>query len=289
MVHRDHHNKIGEINPTSHTITEFPIPTAGADALEITAGPDGNLWFSETGAAKVGSINPSTHAFVETSVLTASSEPTGITAGPDGNVWFAEQTGDRIGSINPITHGVTETAVPTAAALPVGITQGPDGNLWFTELTASKIGSLTPTLSLVATTEPPAFVTAAGPFGLTVTVYYQSGLLDSAFNGNVTVALATNPGGSTLGGTLTVAAKNGVATFTGLTLDKLGTGYRLMAFTDPLTSTLTTTVTVATPPTIVSETAVLAGKGRRSTSSPTSSSSARRWTPRGRRTRPSTP
>jgi len=45
----------------------------------------------------------------------------------------------------------------------------------------------------------------------------------------VTVALGTNPGGSTLGGTTVVNAVDGVARFPGLTLDKVGTGYTLLA------------------------------------------------------------
>ena len=53
-----------------------------------------------------------------------------------------------------------------------------------------------------------------------------------------------------------------MATFAGLTINQVGAGYKIMAFTDPLTSTLTTPVTVAVPPTIVTEKAILAGKGR---------------------------
>ncbi len=45
----------------------------------------------------------------------------------------------------------------------------------------------------------------------------------------VTLALGTNPGGSTLGGTTVVNAVGGVARFPGLTLDKVGTGYTLLA------------------------------------------------------------
>jgi hypothetical protein len=45
----------------------------------------------------------------------------------------------------------------------------------------------------------------------------------------VAVALANNPGGSTLGGTTTVAAEDGVATFYDLSLNKTGTGYTLTA------------------------------------------------------------
>src|SRR5438552_1110536 len=48
-----------------------------------------------------------------------------------------------------------------------------------------------------------------------------------SFVGNVSVALASNPGGSTLGGTTPVAAVHGVATFGDLTVSKAGTGYWL--------------------------------------------------------------
>jgi Tol biopolymer transport system component len=51
----------------------------------------------------------------------------------------------------------------------------------------------------------------------------------------VTVTIATNPGGGTLGGTASVAAVNGVATFLNLQLDKAGTGYTLTAAATGLT------------------------------------------------------
>ena len=44
----------------------------------------------------------------------------------------------------------------------------------------------------------------------------------------MTVALANNPGGDTLGGTLSVTATSGVATFSGLTLTKAASGYTLL-------------------------------------------------------------
>ena len=46
----------------------------------------------------------------------------------------------------------------------------------------------------------------------------------TAYSGDVTLALANNPNGATLGGTLTATAANGVATFSALTLDKPGSG-----------------------------------------------------------------
>ena len=81
--------------------------------------------------------------------------------------------------------------------------------------------------SFVVTAQPPSGVIAGSGFGLTVAAEDGSGHVDASFNGTVAVALANNRGEATLGGTLTVTATNGVATFTGLTLDKTGVGYTL--------------------------------------------------------------
>ncbi len=78
---------------------------------------------------------------------------------------------------------------------------------------------------LVITAAPPNSAAAAS-FGFTATIEIGS-TIDTAFNGSVTVSLLNNPGGSTLSGTLTVTAVNGVATFSGLSLNKAGTGYTL--------------------------------------------------------------
>src|SRR5437867_11734057 len=62
-----------------------------------------------------------------------------------------------------------------------------------------------------------------------VTLSLHDALPISGFTGSITVALGNNPNGSTLGGPTTVAAVNGVAGFSALTLDKTGTGYLLTA------------------------------------------------------------
>ena len=58
-------NAIGMINPTTHAVSLFAVPTANAWPYGITAGPDGNLWFTEAFANKIGMINPNTHAISE--------------------------------------------------------------------------------------------------------------------------------------------------------------------------------------------------------------------------------
>ena len=64
-----------------------------------------------------------------------------------------------------------------------------------------------------------------------VTVQDSTGQADGDFNGPVTVALAANPAGATLSGGLEVNAANGVATFSDLSIDKVGRGYVLRATT----------------------------------------------------------
>jgi hypothetical protein len=80
-------------------ITEFTIPTVSADADDITAGPDGNLWFTEA-IGKIGSITVA-GSIAEFDIPTAASNPTSITSGPDGNIWFTEDVGNKIGRISP--------------------------------------------------------------------------------------------------------------------------------------------------------------------------------------------
>jgi Planctomycete extracellular len=133
-------------------IAEYPIPTPSSFPAGITAGPDGNLWFTEGFANKIGRITTS-GAVTE---FPTSSGPSGITAGPDGNLWFTEPEANKIGRITT-SGAVTEFPIPTPASGLVRITAGPDGNLWFTEEDANKIGQLSPV--------PPPTVISVQRFG----------------------------------------------------------------------------------------------------------------------------
>jgi hypothetical protein len=62
-----------------------------------------------------------------------------------------------------------------------------------------------------------------------VTVRNKDGTTASGYTGNVTMALSENPTNATLGGTVTVAAAAGVATFSNLTLNRSGKGFKLRA------------------------------------------------------------
>jgi uncharacterized repeat protein (TIGR01451 family) len=126
-------------------VTEFSAGiSASAGPAGITAGPDGNLWFTEATLGQIGRITPAGVVTEFSAGISAGAGLGRIIAGPDGNLWFTEQSGNRIGRITP-SGVVTEFSDGiTAGARPYDITAGPDGNLWFTESSGKRIGRITP-------------------------------------------------------------------------------------------------------------------------------------------------
>jgi virginiamycin B lyase len=230
---------VGDINPTTHSINLYSLPTAGTQPYDITASSDGRLWFTENSSNQIGTIDPTTHAIAEFVDPAASTYTYGITSGPDGNIWFGD---GHLGRANPSTGAITSFPVTAGR----GITTGPDGNLWLSYGSNILVATLSPSeTDLVVTQQPPASVTAGSPFGLTVTAEDGSGNVLSSFDGTVTIALANNPGGATLGGTLTANAINGVTTFSNLTLTKAASGYTLVAGSGLSGEGFTSAITVA--------------------------------------------
>jgi virginiamycin B lyase len=127
-------------DPGNEVLTEFPVMSSG-NLLDIAAGPDGNLWFTDAGSNEIGRITTA-GAITKFPVPTASSGVHGIIAGPDGNLWFTQNLANKFAKIS--TAGmVTELAcIPTASSGPTNITVGPDGRLWLTETAASKIARI---------------------------------------------------------------------------------------------------------------------------------------------------
>ena len=80
---------------------------------------------------------------------------------------------------------------------------------------------------LAFTAQPPGDIIAGDSFGVVVAAENPAGGVDPAFNGSITISLGANPGQSTLGGTLTVTAHDGIGVFDGLTLNEVDSGYTL--------------------------------------------------------------
>lgn len=150
--------EIGRVTPTG-VITRFPTPTVdgcrvfGANPVcDITVGPDGNLWFTETQAKNIGKITPSGQITEYLADGPGGEFFYGITAGPDGNLWVADSGSDII----RITPAGVITFFNRQGLVPIEITSGPDGNVWFTDRASDSIGRITPTgvITLFPTPSP---------------------------------------------------------------------------------------------------------------------------------------
>jgi virginiamycin B lyase len=146
--------------PNGSNSTLFEVTTSGTFLAHsvsgylwnTTAGPDGNIWFTEGGVAqdvasssppntvgKIGKINSA--GIVTEYALPTAARPYGIASGPDGALWATDAGTNAI--INVTTSGVlTEYPIPTVNSDPGTITAGPDGNLWFIERNAGKVARI---------------------------------------------------------------------------------------------------------------------------------------------------
>jgi virginiamycin B lyase len=173
--------KIGHITSTG-ALTEFtvPLPARASPSVgplgfgpvlesselpgpgSITAGPDGNIWFTNGGndvgvsgvyGGQIDRITP-TGTVGEYQIPSPNSQPNDLVAGPDGNLWFTENTlhGGVIGRITPggaiTTFALSEVHEHDSETF--GIAAGRDDALWFTdqlrgpEPWISRIGRITP-------------------------------------------------------------------------------------------------------------------------------------------------
>ncbi len=134
---------------------------------------------------------------------------------------------------------------------------------WTAASVASSIVSVRTASKLAFTTQPSTTVagSAISP-AVAVTVEDASGAAVPVAGRQITVAIGTNPGGATLSGTLTANTDaNGVATFGSLSLDRVATGYTLVATSTSLTSATSGffAVTAATGAKFVITTAPVSG------------------------------
>lgn len=119
--------------------TDYPLPT-GSHPNGITTGPDGNLWFVNTGVKTVGKMTPA--GAVSEYELVGGNELTGITLGPDNKLWATESGANRIQRFGTSGRVDNQGFLP-AGSHPTAIVSGPDGNVWFTNTGTNKIGKIT--------------------------------------------------------------------------------------------------------------------------------------------------
>ena len=122
------------------TITQFPL-SDDAFPQEIAAGPDGNVWFTNSASA-IDRISPTGTPLPGYTVEGV----VGLLApGPDGALWFT-----RTGNVKAVGRIVPGGGEPTSFTAGIdqlagfgGLATGPDGNLWFTQSGTISYGGTT--------------------------------------------------------------------------------------------------------------------------------------------------
>ncbi|HKA60756.1 MAG TPA: hypothetical protein VKD28_19230, partial [Gemmatimonadales bacterium] len=169
-----------------------------------------------------------------------------------GNVTVAIGTNPAGGTLS----GTTTVAASAGVAAFTNLRIAPAGSGYTLVATRSGLTSatsasfdITATLAprLVFTVQPSA--TMAGiPISpaVQVTARDASGQTMTSFTGDVTVAIpaGSGPAGATLSGTTTVAAIDGIATFSTLSIDKRSNAYRLSAAANGLSGTTSALFTI---------------------------------------------
>ncbi len=106
------------------TITEYSLAKYAAP-LGMTAGPDGNIWFVESGGNSIDRITPS--GIVDRFPLAdAQSFPQNVVSGPDGNVYFEAPGTQKAGLVKALGN----LAVVELGSSYFAGAFGPRGQLW---------------------------------------------------------------------------------------------------------------------------------------------------------------
>jgi uncharacterized delta-60 repeat protein len=201
---------------------------SGLDHPEGLAVTASDIFVSSADSNLIGEYTLS-GATVNASLFTNVGGPCGIAV--SGNDLFtANAQNDTIGEY-------TTSGTVVNAALVSGLTGTIDLAVTPSVVTASQ---------LAFTTEPVAATTTTTLKPITVDVEDSTGTLVTTDDSNVTLAIASGTAGATLGGTTTVAAVNGIATFSDLTITTAGS-YTLTA-SDGSNAPATSTSFVITVP-----------------------------------------
>ena len=213
-----------------------PEPGAPSGPVTFTVGtqtiPGSNLVLDSTAVFKPQAAIPLTVPSAAAPVITPA---TGTYTGSQ-TITISDATASAL--IYYTTDGTTPTAQSTLYGAPFTITTSTTVNA--IAIAAGYANSVVSTAVYTLTFGSPAqlvFTTQPTNTGVTLPITPAVTVAVEDVNGNVvgnstlpvTIALGANPAESTLSGTTTVSAVDGVATFSNLSLNALGNGYTLVA------------------------------------------------------------
>ena len=220
------------VTPGSATITAMSEGQQGTAAITVTPGPAAVLVFiaQPASAGASAAMTPALQVAAHDAHGNRTTDFTGavtvaIAANPGGGTLAGTTTVAALSGVATFADLVIDKSAPgytlqaTTAALSAAL--------------SAPIEIIPGMAVLIEFAIPPGVTAAGGPITPSVAVTARDSLGNHAtgFTADVTVTLGTNPSGGLLSGTTTVTAIAGTATFVDLSIDRVGTGYTLVATT----------------------------------------------------------
>ncbi len=240
-------NVVDRITPLG-AITAFPVPAAKSGPSATTTGPDGNLWFTEQNSNQIGrlSLLSATAAPMTLSVGQAFAGPVATFQDIDPAALataFAARVswGDGTTSAGTIIVNAAGSLEVDAAHtyLQVGSYSATvtvfNANRPLQTPTSSATASFTATVNVathLAFLQQPSSEFVGQPLSPAVSVGIEDSndhIVTSDNTSTITLSLASNNFGASLGGPVSVQAVNGIATFSNMSVGRAGNGYTLLA------------------------------------------------------------
>ena len=235
----------------SVTGTSTDIQVAGEDDYWVTVRAVNSL------VPNGGKESAAATVFAFQGVATVTVTPASPAIAPGGTQQFAAEARDADNAVVTNTAFFWASSNHTVATVSqTGLVTGVGGGTaTITAVGKGMPGSATitviaPVATKLAFIQQPAATTAGAAISPAIQVEVQDASSNRVASSSAAVTIAINTGtaGATLSGTKTVNAINGVASFTGLSLDKSGASYTLGATSGTLTQAISAAFTVTAGP-----------------------------------------
>jgi uncharacterized delta-60 repeat protein len=231
-----------EADPVT-TSNSFTISAAGVNRLAFATQPQSATTSATLPAVRVNVQNSSGSLLTgDTSTVTLA-----IASGPAGAALGGTTSVAAVAGVATFSNLSFSTAgTYTLVATDAGDTSATSLSFTISPPQANKLAFASQPVSGSTTTA----ITSSGMGTIRVDVENSAGTLLSGDSSSVTLTIAGGTAGATLGGTTTVAAVNGVATFSNLFITTAGTNYTLTASDGTDVPATSSAFSITAPPTI---------------------------------------